>query len=162
MIQESSSLCDFCNGPHLSAECKMGNSSRKMSVEQAQYLSKFPQSQFNLYVNNFNLSWRNHSNLSWRNNTNMIHSLEQVKPPPSQEKKASLDDIMSELAKFQLELRKSHAQFVNDTRTTSPINPLNLEIWRFIWLPCSIRGNKATCLVLQKRILKEMAKIIAK
>ena len=48
----------------------------------------------------------------------MINPMEQAKPPPSQEKKASLEDTMSELAKYQLELSKSQAQFVNETRTS--------------------------------------------
>ena len=89
-----------------------------MSVEQAQYLSKFPQPQFNQYVNKFNPGWRNHPNLSWRNNLNVMHLVEQVKPSPPQEKKASLEDTISELAKYQLGLRKSQAQFVNETRTS--------------------------------------------
>ena len=47
----------------------------------------------------------------------MIHPVEQVKPPCPQEMKASLEDTMSELTKFQLEMRKSQAKFVNETRT---------------------------------------------
>ena len=45
-------------------------------------------------------------------------SEEQAKSPPPQEKKASLEDTLSELAKYQLELSKSQAQFVNETRTS--------------------------------------------
>ena len=41
----------------------------------------------------------------------------QAKPLPSQKKNASLEDTISELAKFQLELSKSQAQFFNETRT---------------------------------------------
>ena len=56
VIQAPSYSCDFCNGPHFSAECQMGNPCGKMSVEQTQYLSKFPQPQFNPYENKFNPS----------------------------------------------------------------------------------------------------------
>ena len=61
----------------------------------------------------------------------MMHPMEHVKSSPPQEKKASLEDTMSELAKYQLELRKSQAQFVNETRTslTSQAAQLrNLEV----------------------------------
>ena len=57
--------------------------------------------------------------------------MKQVKPLPPQEKKVSLEDTMSELAKYQLELSKSQAQFVNGTRTslTSQAAQLrNLEV----------------------------------
>ena len=43
IIRAPSSSCDFCNGPHLYAECQIRNPCGQMSVEQAQYLSKFPQ-----------------------------------------------------------------------------------------------------------------------
>ena len=109
VIQGAIPICDFCNGPHSNTECQLGNLCRQMSVEQAQYLRKFPQPQFNPYANNFNRGWRNHPNLSRRNNLNVMHPVEQVKPSPPQEKKASLEDIMSELAKHQLELSKSQA-----------------------------------------------------
>ena len=49
---------------------------------------------------------------------NVMHPVEQGKPSPSEEKKASMEDTMSELAKYQLELSKSQAQFVNETRTS--------------------------------------------
>ena len=48
----------------------------------------------------------------------MIHLVEQAKPPRPQEKKTSFEDTMSDLAKYQLELSKSQAQFVNETRTS--------------------------------------------
>ena len=96
----------------------MGNPYAQMSVKQAQYLGNFPQPQFNPYLNNFNLGWRNHPNLYWRNNPNVMHLVEQAKPPPPQEKKGSLEETMSELAKFQMELSKSQSQFVNETRTS--------------------------------------------
>ena len=47
-----------------------------------------------------------------------MHPMEQVKPSSPQEKKASLEDTMSELTKYQLELIKSQAQFVNEVRTS--------------------------------------------
>ena len=54
VIQGAIPTCDFCNGPHSNIECQLENPCGKMSVEQGQNLSKFPQSQFNPYVNNFN------------------------------------------------------------------------------------------------------------
>ena len=54
VIQAPPPSCDFCNGPHLSAKFQMGHPCGQMSVEQAQYLSKFPQPQINPYSNNFN------------------------------------------------------------------------------------------------------------
>ena len=47
-----------------------------------------------------------------------MHPVEQANSLPSQEKKASLEDTMSELAKFQMELSKRQGQFVNETRTS--------------------------------------------
>ena len=131
VIQGTVLSCDFCNRPHSTTECQMGNPCGRISVEQAQYLSKFPQPQFNPYSNNFNSRWRNHPNLSWRNNPNVMHPVEQVKPSHPQEKKASLEDTISELTKYQLELRKSQGQFVNETRTslTNQVTQLrNLEV----------------------------------
>ena len=55
---------------------RVGNPCGQISVEQAQYLRKFPKPQFNPYANNFNIGWKNHPNLSWRNNPNMIHPVE--------------------------------------------------------------------------------------
>ena len=46
MIQGPILSCDFCNGPHSNTECQMGNLCGKISMEQTQYLSKFPQPQF--------------------------------------------------------------------------------------------------------------------
>ena len=96
----------------------MGNPCGKMSEKQDQYLSKFSQPQFDPYSNNFNSGWRNHPNLSWRNNSNVMHRVEQAKHPPPQEKKASLEETMSDLAMFQMELSKSQAQFINEIRTS--------------------------------------------
>ena len=60
-----------------------------------------------------------------------MHPVEQVKPSHPQEKKASLEDTRSELAKYKFELSKSQAQFVNEKRT-SPTNQVaqlrNLEV----------------------------------
>ena len=152
MIQGPTLSCDFCNGPHSTTECQMGNSCGKISMEQAQYLSKRFQPQFNPYSNNFNLGWRNYTNLSWRNNLNVMHPVEQVKPSHPQEKKASWEDTMSELAKYQFELSKSQAKFVNEIRT-SPTNKAaqlrNLEV-QVRWLPCSMRDNKAIFLALKR------------
>ena len=108
-VQVSFLSCYFCNGPHLTTECQKGNPCGQISVEQAQYLSKFPQPQFNPYSNSFNSRWRNHLNLSLRNNPNVMHPMKQVKPSPSKKKKASSEDTMSELAEYQLESRKSQA-----------------------------------------------------
>ena len=64
VIQAPTPSCDVYNEPHSNTKCQMGNPCGQMSVEQAQYLSKFPQPQFNPYANNFNSGWRNHPNLS--------------------------------------------------------------------------------------------------
>ena len=61
----------------------------------------------------------------------MIHAVEQAKPPPPQEKKAILEDTLSELAKYQFELSKSQAQFVKETRTSltnQAAQVINLEV----------------------------------
>ena len=74
----------------------------------------------------------NHPNISWRNNSNVMHPVEQVEPSPPHKKKASLEDTMRKLAKYQLELRKSQAQFVNEIRTslTKQATQLtNLEVY---------------------------------
>ena len=74
----------------------------------------------------------NHPNISWRNNSNVMHPMDQVEPSPPHEKKAGLEDTMRKLAKYQLELRKSQAQFVNERRTslTKQATQLtNLEVY---------------------------------
>ena len=123
--------CNFCNGPHSTTKRQMGNPCGQISVEQAEYLGKFPQPQFNPYSNSFNPGWRNHLNLSWRNNQNVMQPVEQVKPSPPQEKKANLENTMNKLAKYQLELSKSQAQFFNEIRAclTNQVAQLrNLEV----------------------------------
>ena len=71
----------------------------KLTIEQAQFLSKFPQNQnFNSYGQNYNPGWKNNLNFSWRNQ-NTINPMEQVKPsPPPEEKKSSLDIKLEQLA----------------------------------------------------------------
>ena len=42
VIQGPTPSCDFYNGPHSNTECQIGNPCGQMSVEQDQYLTKFP------------------------------------------------------------------------------------------------------------------------
>ena len=90
-----------------------------LTVEQAQYMAKFPQNQnFNLYGQNYNPRWKNHPNFSWKNH-NVGNPMERVKSlKPSQEKKSSLDLKMEHLANMHMNMMKSHDKFENETRTS--------------------------------------------
>ena len=68
----------------------MMNPIGELTIEQAQYLTKFPPNQnFNPYAQNYNLGWKSHPNFSW-NNSNTRNSIEQMEPsPPPQEKKSN-------------------------------------------------------------------------
>ena len=46
----------------------MMNAMGDLTIEQAQYMEKFPQNQsFNPYGQNYNPGWKNHPNFSWKN-----------------------------------------------------------------------------------------------
>ena len=55
MVQASLSSCDSFHGPYLTTECHMMNPMGELTIEQAQYLAKFPPNQnFNPYAQNYN------------------------------------------------------------------------------------------------------------
>ena len=73
-----------CHGPHPTSQCLMMNSMGDLTVEQAQYMAKFPQNKnFNPYGQSYNPGWKNHPNFSWKNH-NAGNHMEQAKPlkPP--------------------------------------------------------------------------------
>ena len=113
-------LCEFCGGQHNSTECQSGN----QTVEQAQYVSRFNQSQSqqqgqyggNSYENqNQGQGWRNNQNQNnqnskgygWRNNQNSMPSNRVSEPPP--EKKVDLEQALAQML-------TSHSTFMNETK----------------------------------------------
>ena len=62
-VEEIPSACEQCHGPHPTSQCLMMNAMGDMTIEQAQYMAKFPQNQnFNPYGQNYNPGWKNHPN----------------------------------------------------------------------------------------------------
>ena len=118
-VEESLLACEQCHGPHPTSQCLMMNAMGELTIEQAQYMEKFPQNQnFNPYAQNYNPGWKNHPNLSWKNH-NAGNPMEQAKPlQPPQEKKASLDLKMEQLADMHMNMMKSHDKSENETRTS--------------------------------------------
>ena len=118
-VEESHLACEQCHGLHPTSQCLMMNSIGDLTVEQAQYMTKFPQNQnFNPYGQNYNPGWKNHPNFSWKNQ-NVGNPMEQVKPlQTSQKKKLSLDFKMEQLADMHMNMMKSHDKFENKTRTS--------------------------------------------
>ena len=54
-VEESPLACEQCHGPHPTSQCLMMNVMGDLTIEQAQYMAKFPQNQnFNLYDQNYN------------------------------------------------------------------------------------------------------------
>ena len=92
MVQACPPSCDSCHGPHLTTKSQLMNPIGEFTIEQAQYLAKFPYNKkFNPYAQNYNPGWISHPNFSWKN-SNTRNSMEQMKPsPPPHEKKSSLD-----------------------------------------------------------------------
>ena len=97
-------LCEFCGGKHSSIKCQSG----QQTVEHAQYLSRFNQSQpqqqvqygGNNYQNqNQGQGWCNNQNsqniqgYGWRNNQNNMPPPRVSKPPP--EKKVDLEQALA-------------------------------------------------------------------
>ena len=97
----------------------MKNAMGDLTVEQAQYMAKFPQNKnFNPYGPNYNLRWKNCLNFSWKNQ-NAGNPMEQAKPlQPPQEKKLSLYMKMEQLADMHMNMMKSHDKFKNETGTS--------------------------------------------
>ena len=118
-VEESPLACEQCHGPHPTSQCLMMNTMGDLTVEQAQYMAKFPQNQnFNPYGQSYNPGWKNHPNFSWKNQ-NAGNPMEQAKPlQPPQEKKSSLDMKMEHLADMHMNMMKSHDKFENETRTS--------------------------------------------
>ena len=118
-VKESPLACEQCHGPHPTSQCLMMNAMGDLTIEQAQYMAKFPQNKnFNPYGQSYNLGWKNHPNFSWKNH-NAGNPIEQAKPlQPPQEKKSSLDLKMELLADMNMNMMKSHDKFENKTRTS--------------------------------------------
>ena len=113
-------LCELCGGQHNSTECQSGN----QIVEQAQYMSRFNQSQSqqqgqyggnNYHNQNQDQGWRNNQNQNsqnnqgygWRNNQNNMPSNRVSEPPP--EKKVDLEQALAQML-------TSHSAFMNETK----------------------------------------------
>ena len=53
LVQASPISCDKCHGAHATMECQMVNPMGELTIEQVQYLAKFPPNQnFNPYAQN--------------------------------------------------------------------------------------------------------------
>ena len=110
-------LCEFCGGQHNNTEFQ----SKNQTVEQAQYVSRFNQSQpqqqgkygGNTYQNqNQGQGWRSNQNSQnsqgsgWRNIQNNIPPPRASEPPP--EKKVDLEQAL-------VQMLTSHNAFMNET-----------------------------------------------
>ena len=114
-VEESPPACEQRHGPHPTSQCLMMNAMGNLTIEQAQYMAKFPQNQnFNPYGQNYNPGWKNHPNFSWKTQ-NVGNPMKQAK---THEKKSSLDMKMEQLADMNLSMIKSHDKFENETRTS--------------------------------------------
>ena len=118
-VEESPLACEQCHGPHPTSQCLIMDAMGDLTIEQAQYMAKFPHNQnFNPYGQSYNPGWKNHPNFSWKNQ-NAGNPMEQAKPlQPPQEKKSSLDMKMEQLADIHMNKMKSHDKFENETRTS--------------------------------------------
>ena len=111
-------LCEYYGGQHNSAKCQSG----QQRVEQAQYVSRFNQSQpqqqgqygGNNYQNqNQGQGWRNTQNsqnsqgYGWRNNQNNMPP-SRVSEPPT-EKKVDFEQALAQML-------TSHTAFMNETK----------------------------------------------
>ena len=86
----------------------MMNPMGELTIEQVQYLAKFPPNQnLNPYAQNYNLGWKSHPNFSWKN-SNVGNSMEQMNPsPPPREGKSNLEVKLEQLMDMQIEMWKS-------------------------------------------------------
>ncbi|XP_052203104.1 uncharacterized protein LOC127808573 [Diospyros lotus] len=86
--------CDLCGAVgHSSVECQMGNTFANV-LESANFVGNFHRQQHNPYSNVYNPGWRNHPNLSWSNH-NAINHQAPSRFQPQQEKKPSLEELMT-------------------------------------------------------------------
>ena len=79
----------WCNGPHASEMCQVGNPMMSEGFEQAYFVGN------NQFGNTYNPNWRNHPNFSWWNNQGMMPMnapMQQGAPP--QEKKDNLEELV--------------------------------------------------------------------
>ena len=95
-IQASPLSYEHSNDPHSTVSCPTTSPFETPSqLEQANFISNFDRQQHNSYSNTYNLGWRNHSNFSWSNNQHNSKPPPRFQPP--QEKKPSLDEIVTQL-----------------------------------------------------------------
>jgi len=71
-VHASPAVCEFCAGPHASAECQDGNMFALTNSEEAHYVRNYNRPQNNAFSNTYNQGSRNHPNFSWRNNQNTL------------------------------------------------------------------------------------------
>ena len=85
--------------------------SRKMTLEQAQYIARYnqQQQQQNSYAsNNFQgQGWRNNQNFPWKNTQNIGQPMQSNNQP--QEKKVDLEEVLAHML-------TSHTAFMNETK----------------------------------------------
>ena len=87
--------CELCGGGHQSMECQVRNPFAQLA-EQASYVNNFRGQPNNPYSSTYHLGWRNHPNFSWSNNQGAARPSPGFQhPPPPQEKKSNLEDMMT-------------------------------------------------------------------
>ncbi|XP_048231232.1 uncharacterized protein LOC125370274 [Ricinus communis] len=101
--------CEFCGGPHYSANCNAGGmfaSSMPTNVSNVEHVDYVGRQQNDPYSNTCNPGWRNHPNFGWRNSNNQgppgyqrLHQQQPMQSIPhqpggSQEKKPNLEELM--------------------------------------------------------------------
>lgn len=105
--------CELCGGGHSADQCQI-------NAESVQYVSNFNRQQGNPFSNTYNPGWRNHPNFSWNNNG--MQSGTPSRPPgfnqqpPPQEKKPSVDDLLS-ILQNQNTLIQSQAASIRNLET---------------------------------------------
>ena len=114
-IQSSNIGGDYYGNPNAYAENSEGVSPSEThsQPEQANLVSNFIRQQNNPYSNTYNPGWRNHPNFSWNNNQN--NSRPPPGFPPPQEKKPSLEEIVTQLATTTTHLASKTDQFMTKT-----------------------------------------------
>ena len=117
VIQASPLSYEHSSDPHSTVSCQTTSPFETLSQpEQANFISNFNRQQHNPYSNTYNPGWRNHPNFSWGNNQH------NPKPPPGfqppQEKKPSLEEIVTQLATTTNQLATRTNQFITKTEQT--------------------------------------------
>ena len=115
-IQASPLSYEHSSDPHSTVSCQTTSPFETPQLEQANFISNFNRQQHNPYSNTYNPGWRNHPNFSWGNNQH------NPKPSPgfqpSQEKKPSLEEIVTQLATTTNQLATRTNQFITKTEQT--------------------------------------------